>query len=49
VNTASLARPEVRTFVDFYLDNAGFLANEVGYIELPEAMYQDSREKVAAY
>ena len=49
VNTASLARPEVRTFVDFYLDNAGALSNEVGYIELPEAMYQASREKIAAY
>ena len=49
LNTASLARPEVRAFVDFYLDNAGVLANEVGYIELPEAMYQEARDKVSNY
>ncbi|MFZ8928426.1 MAG: PstS family phosphate ABC transporter substrate-binding protein [Pseudohongiellaceae bacterium] len=49
LNTASLARPEVRTFVDFYIDNAGAMANEVGYIELTADMYQDSREKVAAF
>ncbi len=49
LNTASLARPEVRAFVDFYIDNAGVLASEVGYIELPEEMYQESREKLAAF
>ena len=49
LNTASLARPEVRTFVDFYIDNAGAMSNEVGYIELTADMYQDSREKVAAF
>ncbi len=49
LNTASLARPEVSAFVDFYIDNAGALASEVGYIALPEAMYQESRDKVAAY
>jgi len=49
LNTASLARPEVRAFLDFYIDNAGVLASEVGYIELPEEMYQSSREKLAAF
>jgi len=49
LNTASLARSEVRTFVDFYIDNAGAMANEVGYIELPEAMYQESRDNIAAF
>ena len=49
LNAASLVRPEVRTFVDFYIDNAGAMANEVGYIELTADMYQDSREKVAAF
>lgn len=49
LNTASLARPEVKTFVDFYIDNAGAMANEVGYIELPEAMYQESRDSIAAF
>lgn len=49
LNTASLVRPEVKSFVEFYLDNAGVLANEVGYIELPDAMYQESRNSVSAY
>lgn len=49
LNTASLARPEVRSFVDFYIDNAGALANEVGYIELRADQYQESREKIAAF
>jgi len=42
-------RQEVRTFVDFYIDNAGALANEVGYIELPEEMYQEARDQVASF
>jgi len=49
LNTASLARPEVKAFVEFYLGNAGALANEVGYIELPQSMYQESLDKVASY
>jgi len=49
LNTASLERQEVRTFVDFYIDNAGSLANEVGYIELPEEMYQEARDQVASF
>jgi phosphate transport system substrate-binding protein len=49
LNTNSLARPEVRTFVDFYIDSAGVLASEVGYIALPDAMYQESRDQVAAF
>ena len=44
LNTDSLARPEVRSFVEFYIDNAAGIANEVGYIELPEEMYQASRD-----
>lgn len=49
LNSASLARPEVRSFVNFYIDNAAILASEVGYIALPDAMYQESRDKVAAF
>lgn len=49
LNAASLARPEVKTFVEFYLESAGQLASEVGYIALPEDMYQASRDQVAAY
>jgi len=40
VNNASLERPEVRDFIEFYLNNAGELAEEVGYVGLPQADYQ---------
>ena len=33
------AKPEVKSFVDFYLANAGKLSTEVGYIALPDAVY----------
>ena len=49
LNTDSLARPEVRSFVDFYIDNAAGIASEVGYIELPEEMYQASRDALRPY
>ncbi len=49
LNTDSLARPEVRSFVDFYIDNAAGIANEVGYIELPEEMYQASRDALRPF
>jgi phosphate transport system substrate-binding protein len=40
VNNFSLQRPEVREFIEFYLNNAGELAEEVGYVGLSEADYQ---------
>ncbi len=40
VNNASLERTEVRDFIEFYLNNAGELAQEVGYVGLSEADYQ---------
>ena len=40
VNNASLERPEVRDFIEFYLNNAGDLAEEVGYVGLAESDYQ---------
>ncbi|MCX7622776.1 MAG: PstS family phosphate ABC transporter substrate-binding protein [Thermomicrobium sp.] len=33
-------RPEVKTFVEFYLQNAATLAEEVGYIPLPDEAYE---------
>lgn len=35
-----LARPEVRAFVDFYLESAPVLSQEVGYVPLSAARYQ---------
>ncbi len=36
VNKASAAKPEVKAFVDFYLKNVSKLAEEVGYVKLPQ-------------
>lgn len=48
VNKASLARPQVRAFVEFYLEIAPEIVSEVGYIPLPDAEYQKARDDVAA-
>jgi phosphate transport system substrate-binding protein len=42
------ADPAVRAFVEFYLDNAGTLAEEVGYVPLSAAAYTAGRERFAA-
>jgi hypothetical protein len=38
-------RPEVKAFIDLYLDNAGPLAASVGYVRLPEHLYGLVRER----
>ncbi|HEX6589680.1 MAG TPA: PstS family phosphate ABC transporter substrate-binding protein [Longimicrobiales bacterium] len=43
VSRAALDRPEVRAFVDFYLENAGTLAETVGYIPLEASAYEQTR------
>ena len=45
VKKASLQRPEVRQFVDFYLQSAPELVPQTGYIPLGQAGYQQSRQK----
>ena len=44
VNNASLERTEVRDFIEFYMNNAAELAEEVGYVGLSEADYQSQLE-----
>ena len=46
VNNVSLARTEVRDFIEFYLNNATELAEEVGYVGLSEADYQSQLESL---
>ena len=46
VSKQSMERPEVKTFVEFYLDNAADLATEVGYIRLGEAEYASNRAMI---
>ncbi len=40
------SRPEVRAFVDFYLEEASKLVPDVGYVALPDSAYQWGRTRV---
>jgi phosphate transport system substrate-binding protein len=43
VSKTSLLKPEVRNFVEFYIDSAPALSAEVGYVPLPTASYEESK------
>ena len=48
VNKKSLAdKPEVKKFVEFYLENAPELVKEVKYVALPDDAYAKAQERVA--
>ena len=49
VNSTAAARPEVVEFVNFYLDNAPELSEEVGYIRLPQEKYKEQKEKFESF
>jgi phosphate transport system substrate-binding protein len=40
VNAAALRRPQVQQFTQFYINNAGRFAAQVGYVPLPATAYQ---------
>lgn len=46
VRTDALKKPPVKAFVDFYLESAGALVTEVGYVPLSPAGYQESQKQV---
>jgi phosphate transport system substrate-binding protein len=46
VNAASLGKPEVKEFVDYYMSNGGKLAKEVKYVPLPDHAYKMALEHV---
>lgn len=48
VKKAALAKPQVASFVDYYLEHARDLVPQVGYVALDASQYGDSRQKVAA-
>lgn len=48
VNRASLARPEVREFLRFLVDNSGDIATTVGYVPLPASVYAENRARFEA-
>ncbi len=47
VKEASIAKPEVKSFVEFYLKNAAKLAKEVGYVDLPPKAYELAQQNFA--
>ena len=46
VASAALARPEVRAFVDFYLEHGAELSAAVGYVALEDSAYANSRARL---
>ena len=42
VNLGSLSRPEVRSFVDFYMEHGPELTNEVGYVASDPSVYANN-------
>lgn len=49
VNNSELIKTEVYEFVKFYLENGVMLANEGGYVGLPETNYQESLSIISMY
>lgn len=45
VNKASYKRPEVKAFVDFYINSASGLVSDVGYVPLTDKMYKEQFKK----
>jgi phosphate transport system substrate-binding protein len=48
VSKAALDRPEIKSFVAFYLEQGEKLVGQVGYIPLPEKAYRLASERVSA-
>jgi phosphate transport system substrate-binding protein len=46
VNAKSLAKPEVKEFVEYYMKNAAKLAKEVKYVPLPDSAYNAAWDHV---
>lgn len=49
VNKASAQRPEVRAFVEFYLNTVPTIAKDVGYVALPAASYETGKSAFAKF
>jgi phosphate transport system substrate-binding protein len=47
INVKSLAKPEVKKFVDFYMTQGAKLAKEVKYVPLPAAIYTSNMKHMA--
>ncbi len=49
VNSTAATRPEVQSFVSFYLENAGQLSREVGYIPMTDEEYIVEKQKFSEF
>jgi len=49
VSEKSAAKPAVKRFVEFYLENAGKLAKDVGYMPLPSEEYERAKKSFADF
>ncbi|HEY9222223.1 MAG TPA: PstS family phosphate ABC transporter substrate-binding protein [Lutibacter sp.] len=49
VNSSSIKQPEVVEFVNFYLNKAAELSEDVGYIKLPAELYTKQKENFKAF
>lgn len=47
VNTKSMAKPEVKKFIDFYMTSGAKMAKEVKYVPLPAAIYTSNLKHIA--
>ncbi len=48
VSKKEMERPEVKEFVNFYINNIGSMAGEVGYVALPDEKYKEEAAKIQA-
>ncbi|MGQ0645593.1 MAG: PstS family phosphate ABC transporter substrate-binding protein [Elusimicrobiota bacterium] len=48
VSRESMKKPEVKAFMEFYLNEGGALAEEVGYVALPSGNYQQALQRLVA-
>ncbi len=44
INAKSVAKPEVKSFIEYYLENAHDVSDEVGYVGLPDEIYARARK-----
>lgn len=45
MNKASMSKAQVAKFVEFYLDNAAEFAKQVGYVPLPQSVYDAAKDR----
>ncbi len=48
INKKSAEKPEVKAFVEYFIANAGALSKEVGYVSLPNEVYELVKKRFAA-